>query len=212
MGNSIFARYCGFLVLAVSLGLFCWSGQAEAAQSYTVKSGDTLWSLSRTWGVSVEKIKAANGLKGDILKDGRQLIIPGISAARNSKPRAASRGGYRDIVGLAQNFLGIPYVTAGSSPQQGFDCSGFTQYVYSLNGIRLPRTAASQYSIGMPVSRNNLSSGDLVFFNTSYGVSHVGIYMGDDNFIHASASRGIAIGNLNNSYWVGKYLGARRIL
>ncbi len=79
-------------------------------------------------------------------------------------------------------YLGIPYVYAGDSPSGGFDCSGFTMYVYAQIGISLPHNAAMQFGEGTPVSRDALEPGDLVFF---YGLGHVGMYIGGGNFIHA---------------------------
>jgi len=205
--TSIFSRYLFLLLPLVLVCLFC-VGQAGATERYTVQSGDTLWGLARTWGVGVDTIKGTNSLAGDNLKVGQTLNIP---EHGTSVSQPVSRGGFRNVVSMAQNFLGIPYVSAGSSPR-GFDCSGFTQYVYSLAGVRLPRVAASQFSIGTSISRNALSSGDLVFFSRGAGISHVGIYIGNGNFIHASSSRGVAFDSLNSSYWMNKYVGARRIL
>lgn len=204
---SNFTRY--WALFSVTLLVFCWAGQAQAAENYQVKEGDTLWSLAKTWNVSVEDIKSSNNLTGDNLSLGQALTIPN---GNRDTTKKVSRGGYRDIVNLARNFLGIPYVSSGSNPRVGFDCSGFTQYVYSLVGVRLPRVAASQYGVGVSVPRNSLTSGDLIFFSRGSGISHVGIFVGGDNFIHASSSKGISFGSLSSSYWVNKYVGARRIL
>ena len=104
------------------------------------------------------------------------------------------------------------YVFGGTSPY-GFDCSGYVQYVFANAGISLPRTADVQYEVGMPISTTELVAGDLVFFSTyTYGASHVGIYLGDNSFIHASSSRGISVDSLGSSYWSSHYIGARRIL
>src|SRR5699024_4102574 len=112
----------------------------------------------------------------------------------------------------AKSLVGVPYRTAGVTPS-GFDCSGFTQYVMAQNGISVPRTSGGQYGIGTNVSRNNLKTGDFVFFNTSgSGVSHVGIYVGNNNFISSTSSSGVSIVSLSNSYWNPRYIGARRIL
>ena len=116
------------------------------------------------------------------------------------------------IVAAATDYIGVPYVFGGTSPY-GFDCSGYVQYVFAKSGISLPRTADVQYEVGTPISTTDLVSGDLVFFSTyTYGASHVGIYVGDGRFIHASSSRGVTIDSLGSSYWSSHYIGARRIL
>lgn len=117
------------------------------------------------------------------------------------------------IISTAKKYIGVPYQWAGSSPS-GFDCSGFVQYVFKAHGISLNRTAATQYKHGIFVSKSNLQPGDLVFFQNTYkaGISHVGIYIGDGKFIHASSSKGVVISSLSSSYYVSHYYGARRIL
>ena len=115
------------------------------------------------------------------------------------------------VIATAKSFIGVPYATAGASPS-GFDCSGYTQYVMSKNGISIPRTAATQFTKGTSINRSNLQAGDFVFFETyKAGASHVGFYIGNNNFIHASSS-GVMISSLSNSYWSPRYVGARRII
>jgi cell wall-associated NlpC family hydrolase len=115
------------------------------------------------------------------------------------------------LVSSAYKYLGVPYVFGGNTPD-GFDCSGFTKYVFSHNGIRLPRMADEQYLLGAKVSRRELVPGDLVFFTTyEPGVSHTGIYVGDDNFISATSSGGIRVDSLNSGYWSSRYVGAKRV-
>lgn len=114
------------------------------------------------------------------------------------------------IIHFAEQFLGVPYVWGGVSPS-GFDCSGFTQYVMEHFNVNLQRTSESQFAEGVPVSRNNLQPGDLVFFSTyAPGASHVGIYIGNGLMIDAE-DVGVAIDSISNSYWGPKYLGARRV-
>jgi cell wall-associated NlpC family hydrolase len=106
--------------------------------------------------------------------------------------------------------LGVPYSFGGMSPG-GFDCSGFVCYVYGKAGISLPRMADSQYYSLTHIPRANLQSGDLVFFETYCpGPSHVGIYIGDGKFIHASSSKGITVSEVFTGYWGARYLGAGR--
>lgn len=116
------------------------------------------------------------------------------------------------IVATAKTCLGVPYKWGGES-MSGFDCSGFTQYVFKKHGITLGRTCKKQYEAGTFISKSALQPGDLVFFQNTYttGLSHVGIYIGDGQFIHAS-SDGVMISKLSNSYWASHYYGARRVI
>ena len=118
----------------------------------------------------------------------------------------------RRIIQNAMQYMGVPYLFGGTTPA-AFDCSGYVQYVFRNAGISLPRTADVQYEVGTPVSTAELIPGDVVFFTTyTYGASHVGIYLGDSNFIHASSSRGVTISSLNEAYYSARYIGARRMI
>ena len=116
------------------------------------------------------------------------------------------------ILKTAAQYKGVPYVFGGTTPN-GFDCSGYVQYVFAKHGIRLTRTADTQALEGKYVSKKSLRPGDLVFFTTyEPGASHVGIYAGNGQFWNATSSRGIMLSNLNDSYWGPRYYTARRIL
>lgn len=118
---------------------------------------------------------------------------------------------HRILTGAMQ-YMGVPYIFGGSTPY-GFDCSGYVQYVFAQAGISIPRTADVQFEVGTPVSTEELLPGDLVFFETyTYGASHVGIYVGDGDFIHASSSGGVKISSLGSSYYKTHYIGSRRIV
>lgn len=124
---------------------------------------------------------------------------------------AVSRGSTQQIINTAMQYIGVPYKFGGNSPK-GFDCSGFTQYVFSKNGISLPRTADVQFRTGKIVGKSELKQGDLVFFTTyEPGASHVGIYTENGRFIHASSSKGVMISRLDDVYWKGRYVGAKRM-
>ncbi len=115
------------------------------------------------------------------------------------------------LTSSAYKYIGTPYVYGGTTTS-GFDCSGFTRQVFSDLGISLPRTSGSQYGQGQAVAKSNLQEGDLLFFNTSgAGVSHVGIYIGDQKFIHSQTSKGVSVTNINESYWAKRYIGAKRV-
>lgn len=117
----------------------------------------------------------------------------------------------KQIIATAKSFLGVPYRWGGTTPN-GFDCSGFTRYVFASQKITLPRVSIDQYGIGTPVAFSNLIPGDLVFFNLTSGkqVSHVGIYIGSNQFISATSSKGIAIYSFT-PYWTKAYVGAKRV-
>jgi hypothetical protein len=132
------------------------------------------------------------------------------------KERQYGQGYIRDkLVETAKRFVGVPYRWGGSSPGGGFDCSGLTQAVYQLNGLNLPRSSKIQYQAGEPVKQSQLSPGDLVFFATSGGgtVSHVGIYTGQNKFIHAPGrGKRIRTDRLSKRYFKTRYVGARTYL
>jgi cell wall-associated NlpC family hydrolase len=113
------------------------------------------------------------------------------------------------VVRFARHLLGIRYVYGGTSPRSGFDCSGFTRFVYAHFGIRLPHFSGAQFDLGRRVSRAGLRPGDLVFFD---GLGHVGLYIGGGRFIHAPhTGTRVSIDSLNGWY-AGRYDGARRLI
>ena len=128
-----------------------------------------------------------------------------------SRAQFDSRFGYQ-VSNFAQRFLGVGYTWGGVGPS-GFDCSGFIYYVFKQHGITLPRMADSQFDVGMKVSRAGLKPGDLVFFTTyEPGPSHVGIYIGNDTFIHASSARGAVVTtSMSKQYYTERFLGGRRL-
>ncbi|MDQ0193799.1 cell wall-associated NlpC family hydrolase [Paenibacillus wynnii] len=109
--------------------------------------------------------------------------------------------------------LGTPYLWGGTT-SAGFDCSGFILYVLKKFDVdNLPRTSQSQAKVGTPVAKENLRSGDLVFFNTfGSGISHAGIYLGDNQFAHSSSSKGVRISKLSETYYKDSYVTARRVV
>ena len=115
------------------------------------------------------------------------------------------------LLNLAMRYGGVPYVWGGATPE-GFDCSGYVQYVFAQIGVNLPRTADVQYEVGRKIMQSDLQQGDLVFFETyEPGASHDGIFVGDGQFIAANSGAGVAVASLSDPYWSGRYLGARRL-
>ncbi len=149
------------------------------------------------------------------------LVIFLLTACSSPEPRAYASDSIArysfdstDITRYADSMIGVPYRYGGSSPYSGFDCSGLVSHVFRhVAGISLPRSSHEISRHGISVSKNNLQPGDLVFFNTlRKKFSHVGIYMGNDRFIHAPSSGGrVRLDEMDKTYWRKSYNGARRI-
>ena len=148
----------------------------------------------------------SGGRTGYVFGEYLRVQEPGETPAVNGDLAAS-------VIALAKDNLGVPYVYGGSSPD-GFDCSGLVYYCFLKCGVKLNRTATGQYQQGVYVAREDLEPGDLVFFVSpgTQSIGHVGIYIGDGEFIHASTgSRKIMVSELSNSYFDTNYYGARRI-
>jgi cell wall-associated NlpC family hydrolase len=144
-----------------------------------------------------------------------QPMIPELAAAAAepspSEPSflpSAPPAKYGGVVGIAMQYLGIPYLYGGSSPSTGFDCSGFIMYVYAKVGVSLPHNAAAQYGHGTPVDRSQLQPGDLVFFN---GLGHNGIYIGGGSFIHSPHTGDVVKISSLSGWYDSTWVGARRL-
>ena len=124
----------------------------------------------------------------------------------------ASRVDGYALVGTALSLRGAPYRNGGGDPA-GFDCSGFTQYVYAQYGVALPRKVREQYRVGQKVKPRDLAPGDLIFFSTTErGASHVAIAVGGDEFVHAPSSSGVVrVEHISANYWSERFIGARRL-
>jgi len=135
-----------------------------------------------------------------------------VVAAQHSATATAQRVALTNsIIATAETYLGDPYLWGGTTAA-GFDCSGFTQLVFSENGITLPRVSTDQFTVGTAVAFANMEPGDLIFFATETPgiVSHVGIYIGNSEFINASVSEGVTIYPIG-PYWTSIFMGARRV-
>ncbi|MGC7870746.1 NlpC/P60 family protein [Desulfosporosinus sp. SYSU MS00001] len=217
------------LILLVILLVF---GLAQSAQA---SLGDTLLKFGSTGPDVVQlqtelnylgyNIGTTDGIFGSKTKNGvvafqtaQSLSVDGIvgpitakslNAAYTEKLHADKAAA---LINTAEKYLGVPYQWGGDSPSTGFDCSGFVQYVFAQNGITLPRVSRDQYTVGTPVNYSNLQPGDLIFFSIEKNgiVDHDGIYIGNDQFINASSSKGVTIYSFG-PYWQSVYLGARRV-
>jgi cell wall-associated NlpC family hydrolase len=142
------------------------------------------------------------------------LLADTLSGERVAEHAAAAADAVTGLLDSGFALLGIKYRFGGNTPQTGFDCSGFVRHVFSdALGVLLPRTAVEMARVGARVGREDLQPGDLVFFNTlSRAFSHVGIYMGDDKFMHANSRGGsVRIDDMTGGYWSRRFNGARRV-
>ena len=180
-------------------------GKLEYKEKVTVLSTSNGWS----------KINY-NGKTGYVDSSYLQSTVPGSNGnnANNNNNTVSTKA--NEVIAYAKTLLGKPYVWGAQGPNS-FDCSGFTYYVFkNAAGITLPRTSSAQSKYGTYVSKSNLKVGDLVFFDTNGAndgnVSHVGIYLGNNQFIHASSSKGKVVISEMSSYYSGAYVNARRVL
>lgn len=205
-------------------------------KTYKVKKGDTLWTIAKENSISVAKIKKLNHRKSSRLKPGQVLVVgqkpveaevetvikqgaPDEATIKFAKeimeisnsPEVPESGTKDFLISIAQKTLGIPY-KFGASSFKATDCSGYVKTVFNLIGIDLPRSAREQFKVGQSIDREDLSIGDLVFFQTYAPFpSHVGIYLGNNLFIHASSfAKKVTIDSLNVPYYFKRFIGAKR--
>ena len=212
-----FCLFFGTTTFAFASGTYEAGDQGEdvaAIQSQLNSLGFNAGAADGDFGdATVSAVKAfqkARGLEADGVigpQTYRALMGRDIPVSRDSSTTSVRR-----IIQTSMRYTGVPYVFGGTSPN-GFDCSGFTRYVFAQSGVYLPRMADEQFEIGRAVSYSRLQPGDLVFFSTyAAGASHSGIYLCDGKFISATSSRGVAIDRMNSSYWGPRYIGARRVM
>jgi len=211
-------------------------------ETYVVQKGDSLYLISKKSGVSVEDIKKINHLSSTLLKVGQALKLPSTPmeepfeedgdledrkeireeslAEKGPEERqwSVSLGRWNNpdernlFIKVVKTFLGVPYRLGGST-LKGIDCSAFVKKIYQIFNVDLPRTAREQFYFGKRVKREELEEGDLVFFKTRrVNGTHVGIYVGNNEFVHASSwSKEVKIDSLETSYFNKRFLGGVRI-
>lgn len=196
------------------------SSGGSSSSTYVVKSGDSLSVIAQRYKVSVANLKKWNNLSSDLILIGQKLTLKagsGSSAGSNSgssssseKPSTNVSYNVNTLISVAKKQIGVPYLWGGQT-SSGFDCSGFIHFAYNEAGRKGGRlSTAGYYDRSFYV--NSPQVGDLVFFENTYkqGISHMGIYLGNNQFIHAGSSNGVTIANVNSSYWQNHFVGYKR--
>ncbi|MDL4838929.1 C40 family peptidase [Aquibacillus rhizosphaerae] len=184
------------------------SSKPENTTSYKVSSGDTLSHIAKRYGVSISNIKSWNNLSSDVIYVGQTIKLTAPTKTAEPEKVEQTESLADKVVAEAKKHVGTPYKWAGTAPG-GFDCSGFIYYVHKTAGMDISRTSTDgYYSQSTQVSSPKV--GDLVFFSGTYkaGISHMGIYIGDNKFVHASSS-GVQITSMSNSYWSSHFTNYR---
>jgi len=208
-------------------------------EKYVVKKGETLHTISKGAGTSVEEIKKLNKLTSTALRIGQVLLLPRVEREEESEDDAdveetlsepvaqkeeqnqeisvpgEKRNGSEEknlLVRVVKTFLGVPYRLGGST-LKGIDCSAFVKKIYEIFNVHLPRTAREQFRFGKKVDKGQLEKGDLVFFKTRRGENtHVGIYIGNNEFVHASSQcKEVKVDNLEAPYFNQRFMKGVRV-
>nr|WP_249115247.1 C40 family peptidase [Desulfolutivibrio sulfodismutans] len=167
--------------------------------------------LSRLASLDDMGIQVASSSQDDVLS--KNLFDMAPTSCPPTRLATGKAGGSSDqLLRGAFALLGTRYRSGGDTPSTGFDCSGFTTWVFNRYGINLPRSSREQFQIGQQVAKTSLKKGDLVFFGSKRGISHVGIYLENGKFIHsASNGKNVQVSNLEEDYWKQRYAGGRRV-
>lgn len=212
--------------------------------TYTVRTGDVMWTIAQHFGISITALKMANpevnpvdmrvgtllhipttggdGAKSQQFTRGNPAVVASVTYRKTVLPPLSFATRATTVLATARSLMGIHYTWGGNNPASGFDCSGFTQYVFAKNGVELPRTATLQAGMGTLVPRDQLQPGDLLFFTDTYAnhyanqVTHVGIYIGDGNMIESSSvhNQGVMVVKdvFANPYYQDRYYAAKNVL
>ncbi|WP_285396589.1 peptidoglycan endopeptidase [Lysinibacillus sp. fls2-241-R2A-57] len=198
----------------------------STTDSHTVVKGDTLSKIAKQYNVTQKDIKDWNGLTTDTIYVGQVLkLSPGAtipesengpsgvgtpSKETSKEPTANGQAVYKKTIEVANTLVGTPYVYGGITPE-GLDCSGFIYYAFNQGGLKIGRDSSEGYFNGNTTQVNNPVAGDLVFFENTYknGISHMGIYLGDNKFIH-SGSDGVEVSDVTYSYWSQRLVSYKR--
>ncbi|WP_052344204.1 C40 family peptidase [Bacillus ndiopicus] len=189
--------------------------------TYTVQKGDTLAVIAQKNNMTIAQLKELNKLQSDVIYVDQQLQVNRTAQLKQLEQRkeeqiitvAPSTGGqdiYKYTVELAHELIGTPYLFAGNTVE-GFDCSGFVKYVYSNAGLNISRKSSLDYFLQDTTAVEQPVPGDVVFFKNTYipNISHMGIYIGEDQFIHAGTS-GVEISKVTQSYWAERFVAYKR--
>jgi peptidoglycan DL-endopeptidase LytE len=210
---------------------------------YKVSRGDTLYEIARRFKTTPETLKATNKLSSSKIRIGQQLRVPAVghTAIKKETPQAESPADPNQTIMTAGiplhenkdkasnddtksmpnrlveagfQLIGVKYRFSGLSEKSGLDCSGLVKTLFSKFDIELPRCSRDQYKQGEKIDRENLEVGDLVFFSSGGKTpTHVGIYVGNDKFIHAARkAKQVIVSDLSKVWYSMRYLGARRIM
>ncbi|MDQ0876326.1 cell wall-associated NlpC family hydrolase [Paenibacillus sp. V4I3] len=199
-------------VMATSL-LFGGITYAAPSNQYIATDADTFWTISQKFNVQLSDLIASNpNVNPQNIYAGVVINLPVKTPLKQSWEVKADA-----IIATGMQQLGTPYVFGGSTPYVAFDCSGFVQYAFNQHGFNLLHSSALQSQLGTPVDKSNLRKGDLVFLQGTYtsGVSHVGIYLGDNKILQAGTmgTREVKISTLfGTPYYDAHYWGARRLI
>jgi len=209
-------------------------------ESYMVRQGDSLYTISKKAGVSIEEIRKLNQLHTDVLKVGQRLVLTkrqetqveeleelGDAEELRESQQVQTEGQIiaeplgkwkspdeRNLfIRVVKNFLGVPYRLGGST-LKGMDCSAFVKKIFEIFNVELPRTAREQLQIGKKVKREELEEGDVIFFKTQRATrTHVGIYIGNNEFVHASyRSKEVRVDSLDTPYFHQRFIHGVRII
>ncbi|ARJ39742.1 hypothetical protein SporoP8_13165 [Sporosarcina ureae] len=215
------------LLLATSISV---GSVAAASKTHIVQAGDTLYKISNQYKITVTELKRLNSLTSNNIKVKQKLIVENkvnssqavsstnsLGSLSSNKPvtkpnvTTTSQALGQKLVDITQPLLGTPYVWAGSTPS-GFDCSGFIYYAFNQADVKVPRLDTIGF-FNRSLFIKDPVVGDLLFFQNTYrpGISHIGIYLGDNKFIHAG-TKAIEIASLDSSYWNSRFMGFKRFV